>query len=143
MDETTVSVTRSVTLNAPLPEVWGLVGNFHGADRWHPAIAESIREAAGEAEFRLLKIAGGGEILERLGAKPPLVDEVCDIVGHHHHPRKAETLNFKVIYDADWIANLEDRKKENGLQPEKIETIIAEKLLTENGRIEARKTLLG
>ncbi|MBC2745136.1 MAG: HD domain-containing protein [Desulfosarcina sp.] len=83
------------------------------------------------------------EILEKLGAKPPLVEEVCDIVAHHHHPREEETLNFKALYDADWIANLEDRKKENGLAPEKIESIIAEKFLTESGRAEARKTLLG
>jgi hypothetical protein len=78
-----------------------------------------------------------------LGAKPPLVEEVCDIVGHHHHPRQEETLNFKVLYDADWIANLEDRKKKNGLKPETAETIIKEKFLTENGRAEARRTLLG
>jgi len=64
MAETT-SVTRSVTLNAPLPEVWGLVGNFHGLDRWHPAVEKSVREAAGHEEFRLLSLAGGGEILER------------------------------------------------------------------------------
>jgi hypothetical protein len=52
-------------------------------------------------------------------------------------------VNFKVLYDADWIANLEDRKKENGLRPEQIESIVNEKLLTESGRTEARKTLLG
>ena len=45
----------------------------------------------------------------------PLIEEVCDIVGHHHHPREEETLNFKVLYDADLIANLEESKKENGL----------------------------
>jgi hypothetical protein len=79
------------------------------------------------------------EILERLGAKPPLVDEVCDIVGHHHHPREEETPNFKVLYDADWIANLEDRKKEENLSQETVERVLAEKLLTESGRKEARK----
>jgi len=66
MAETTSFVTRSVTLNAPLPEVWGLVGNFHGLDRWHPAVERSVREAAGADEFRLLSLLGGGEILERL-----------------------------------------------------------------------------
>jgi len=65
----TSSVTRKVTLNAPLPEVWGLIGNFHGLGQWHPAVAESIRETAGGEEFRLLKIAGGGEILEHLVGK--------------------------------------------------------------------------
>jgi HD superfamily phosphodiesterase len=83
------------------------------------------------------------EILERLGAKAFLIEEVCDIVGHHHHPRDDETLNFKVLYDADRIANLEDIKKESGIAAERIETIIAEKFLTVAGRDEARKTLLG
>jgi hypothetical protein len=83
------------------------------------------------------------DILEKLGAKPPLVEEVCDIVGHHHHPRDEETLNFKVLFDADRIANLEEAKKQDGLAPEEIDTIIAEKFLTAAGREEARKTLLG
>ena len=62
----TSSVTRTVTLKAPISEVWGLIGNFHGAHNWHPAIAESVRESVGAEEFRLLKIKGGGEILEHL-----------------------------------------------------------------------------
>jgi hypothetical protein len=65
----TSSVTRNVTLNAPLPEVWGVVGNFHGVAQWHPAVAESVRETVAAEEFRLLKIAGGGEILEHLVGK--------------------------------------------------------------------------
>jgi hypothetical protein len=81
------------------------------------------------------------EILETLGAKPPLVDEVCDIVGHHHHPRESETLNFKVLYDADGIANLEDRIKENGVSVDRIAAIIDEKFLTPSGKVEAKKAL--
>lgn len=65
----TSSVTRKITLNVPLPEVWGLIGNFHGLAQWHPAVAESIRDAVGPEEFRLLKIKGGGEILEHLVRK--------------------------------------------------------------------------
>ena len=65
----TSSVTRKATLKASLPEVWGLIGNFHGVAQWHPAVESSTREAVGDEEFRLLKIAGGGEILEHLVAK--------------------------------------------------------------------------
>jgi hypothetical protein len=63
------SVTRRATFKAPVSEVWGVVGNFHGAHDWHPAVADSIRETAGGEEFRLLKLEGGGEILEHLVAK--------------------------------------------------------------------------
>jgi hypothetical protein len=50
-------------------------------------------------------------------------------------------VNFKVLYDADWIANLEDRKKENGTSAERIAAIVEEKLLTESGKVEAKKVL--
>jgi len=69
MNYMTSSVTRKVTLKASVPEVWGLIGNFHGVAQWHPAVAESIRETVGPEEFRLLKIKGGGEILEHLVGK--------------------------------------------------------------------------
>lgn len=107
-------------------------------------IVEAEKHGSSEARFQEAEgPAIAREILERLGAKPLLVEEVCDIVGHHHHPRADETLNFKVLYDADWIANLEDRKKENDLAPERIDAIISEKFLTAGGREEARRTLIG
>ncbi|MCI5190714.1 MAG: HD domain-containing protein [Candidatus Electrothrix sp. AS4_5] len=45
------------------------------------------------------------EILTQLKAESELIDEVCDIIGHHHAPRNEETVNFKVLYDADLIVN--------------------------------------
>lgn len=65
----TNSVTRKVTLTAPLAEVWGLVGNFHRVNEWHPAVEGSTRKSVGDEEFRLLALAGGGEILEHLVGK--------------------------------------------------------------------------
>ncbi|MEZ4568142.1 MAG: hypothetical protein R2860_14700 [Desulfobacterales bacterium] len=53
-----------------------------------------------------------------------MIEEVCDIIGHHHHPREEETLSFKVLYDADLIANIEDNHKDNPAAPEKLEKII-------------------
>jgi len=52
------------------------------------------------------------ELLARLSARAELVAEVCDIIGHHHHPQDAETTNFKVVYDADTLANLEEKSQE-------------------------------
>ncbi|MBU4002305.1 MAG: HD domain-containing protein [Proteobacteria bacterium] len=81
-------------------------------------------------------------ILEKLGTPEALMDEVCDIIGHHHHPREVETLNFKVVYDADLIANLEDNKKESGKDPEQIEKLIQTAFLTPGGKAEAEKVFL-
>ena len=82
------------------------------------------------------------DILTKLGAGADLVEEVCDIIGHHHHPRPDETVNFKVVYDADWMVNLEEAQKGNALDSEKLAALIEKNFLTENGRKLARKTLL-
>lgn len=79
------------------------------------------------------------EILTNLGANPEIIAEVCDIIGHHHHPRAEESTNFKILYDADMIVNLEESKQENKLSPEKLASIIAKKFLTESGRKLAKK----
>ena len=79
------------------------------------------------------------EILDKLGAKEALIDEVCDIIGHHHHPKEDDDVNFKVLYDADLIVNLEEQLKENPKEGEKLEDLIAKAFLTESGKAEARK----
>ncbi|MDP2942102.1 MAG: HD domain-containing protein [Candidatus Omnitrophota bacterium] len=47
-------------------------------------------------------------ILFNCGFEKEAVDEICGIIGHHHSPGKINTLNFKVLYDADWLVNLKD-----------------------------------
>jgi HD superfamily phosphodiesterase len=73
------------------------------------------------------------DMLTRLGATPELIDEVCDIIGHHHHPRAEETVNFKILYDADLIVNLEEKHRESPLDPDKLSDIIATSFLTVSG----------
>jgi DNA-directed RNA polymerase subunit RPC12/RpoP len=82
------------------------------------------------------------DILTKLGATPGLIDEVCDIIGHHHHPRPEETTNFKIVYDADMIVNLEEGMGNGSRDPEKLKALIEKSFLTETGRQLARKTLL-
>lgn len=83
------------------------------------------------------------EILERLGAMQALVEEVCDIIGHHHHPREEESTNFKCMYDADLIVNLEDEIKRGEGRPRKaLEGIISKAFLTESGKKLAKQVLL-
>lgn len=83
------------------------------------------------------------EILAGLGASHELIDEVADIVSHHHHPRAEETANFKAVYDADLITNLEEEETGDAARgKEKISTIIDRAFLTESGRELARSILL-
>jgi HD superfamily phosphodiesterase len=81
-------------------------------------------------------------ILIKLGAKEALVEEVCDIVGHHHHPGSDETINFKVVYDADLIENIDEKQKENPLSPEQLAERIQTSFLTVGGSKIAKEVLL-
>ena len=59
--------------------------------------------------------------------------------GTTHHPRADETINFKVLYDADMITNMEERHKEKPVDPDHIDNFIQTSLLTEGGKEEAEK----
>jgi len=80
--------------------------------------------------------------LKKLGATEELINEVCDIVGHHHHPQAEETINFKILYDADLIVNLEEKHKESPVAQKKIAGIIEKSFLTKCGKELAKKILL-
>ncbi len=82
------------------------------------------------------------DILTKLGATPGLIDEVSDIIGHHHHPRPEETTNFKIVYDADMIVNLEENQHDQKIPREKLAAMIEKNFLTAAGRELARKTFL-
>ena len=107
---------------------------IHAAEKKYGSTAAKYQEIEGPPIAR--------DILGKLGAKPELVNEVCDIIGHHHHPRDQESINFKSLYDADLIANIEDKHKNESITPEKLEQIINKSFLTDSGKRHARKVLL-
>ncbi|MFH0999013.1 MAG: HD domain-containing protein [Pseudomonadota bacterium] len=107
---------------------------IHEAERKHGSTAARFQELEGPPIAR--------SILIKLGAKAELIDEVCDIVGHHHHPRIEETVNFQVLYDADLVTNIEENQKESSASPDRLNQMIEKSFLTESGRKIARETLL-
>jgi len=104
------------------------------AEKEHKSTEAEPHEEAGPPIAR--------ETLTRLGAKDALIDEVCDIVGHHHHPGKEESINFKSLYDADLIANLVEKHKESPMTSETFRDTLSGSFLTETGRDLAKKVLL-
>jgi hypothetical protein len=80
--------------------------------------------------------------LEKLGANEELIGEICDIIAHHHHPRPDDSLNFKVVYDADLLENLNEKQKEAPRPKAEIEALIERSFLTDAGREAAREMLL-
>ena len=105
---------------------------IHEAERKHGSTEARYQEEEGPPIAR--------EILAKLSASRDIIDEVCDIIGRHHHPRAEEMVNFKIVYDADLISNLEE--KEEPLDREKLATIIEKSFFTASGRKLAEALLL-
>ncbi|WP_417914423.1 HD domain-containing protein [Candidatus Electronema sp. JM] len=80
------------------------------------------------------------ELLTALKAQPELIDEVCDIIGHHHSPRETETVNFKVLYDADLIVNMTEEHQDKPLSQQQLDKVISV-MLTEAGKAQAKAAL--
>jgi putative nucleotidyltransferase with HDIG domain len=107
----------------------------HEADKKH--------EEGGGEYYRHQEMEGipiAREILERLDIKKEERDMICDIIEHHHHPREEETLNFQILYEADWLVNMEEK----GLSRDRkeIEAMIEKHFRTEAGRKLAEKLYL-
>jgi hypothetical protein len=63
-------VVRSTIIDASADRVWGVLRDFNGFDRWHPALAASEIERSQSAErigcVRRVKLADGSELREQL-----------------------------------------------------------------------------
>ncbi len=64
------TVFRSTIIDAPIEAVWGLLRDFNGHDRWHPAVEESHIEGvrAGDqiGAVRNFRLATGAQLREQL-----------------------------------------------------------------------------
>ncbi len=80
-------------------------------------------------------------ILTKLRFEQNQIEEICEIIAHHHSPGKINTQNFGILYDADWLVNLRD---EYDIQDrKKLSNIIEKVFLTQSGKALARETYLG
>ena len=77
------------------------------------------------------------KILLKIGLKKSDIDDMCDLIAHHHTPGKVNSLNFRILYDADWLVNLKDEV--DTLNKEKLTNIIEKVFLTGSGRKLAKK----
>ncbi len=73
---------------------------IHEAERKYDSSAGRYQEIEGPPIAR--------DIMRRQGLKVSFIEEVCEIVGNHHSPKKVNTSNFRIVYDADWLVNLND-----------------------------------
>jgi hypothetical protein len=81
-------------------------------------------------------------IMTGLGASKELIDEVCDLITQIHAPDLQETMNFKILFDAEQIAGLEEKHKQCPLARELVSDMIENRLLTKTGRNVATQLLI-
>lgn len=76
-------------------------------------------------------------IMEKLHFKKEVIDEVCLIIANHHSPGKIDTVNFRALYDADWLVNLKDEF--GSKDKESLSRVIEKVFLTKSGKELARQ----
>ncbi|MBO4224522.1 SRPBCC family protein [Bradyrhizobium neotropicale] len=63
-------IVKSTIIDAPTEAVWGVLRDFNGHDRWHPAVATSTIERAHSADkigcVRRFRLKDGSELREQL-----------------------------------------------------------------------------
>jgi HD superfamily phosphodiesterase len=103
------------------------------AERKYGSAAGHLQELEGPPVARA--------ILYRLGYTAPFIEEVCAIIGSHHSLGEVDSANFHVVWDADWLVNLEE---EPSLQSESSRRqIIDNQMLTATGKTMAKERYLG
>ncbi|OGX17039.1 MAG: hypothetical protein A3K83_06225 [Omnitrophica WOR_2 bacterium RBG_13_44_8b] len=80
------------------------------------------------------------KILEDLKIRGEIIDEVCRIIASHHSPGEIDTLNFKILWDADWLVNLKDEYDTR--DKKELERIVEKVFMTKSGKVKAREVYL-
>ncbi len=82
------------------------------------------------------------ELMEKLGAKEELINEVMEIVGHHTRPEKNDDISRKILHDADKLTHMAACEKKNGVGKEAFQTKIDKIFLTASGTELAKQVLI-
>ena len=102
-----LNILRSTVVEAPVASVWGLLRDFNGHDRWHPAVAESEITLGGAADVvgcvRRFRLVDGGVLREHLLAlsdrdhsfRYSIIDAPIPLFGYVAH------VQLKPITDGD------------------------------------------
>ncbi|MFC1545527.1 HD domain-containing protein [Gemmatimonadota bacterium] len=105
------------------------------------------REVHGSTSGRFQEIEGptvAREILTRHRFHTDQIDHICGLIANHHSDRDPEivdTLEFHVLWDADWLVNFRGRYR-NATDEEKA-AAIEEIFKTKRGKELAREMYLG
>lgn len=82
------------------------------------------------------------EIMESHNIDFEMMDEIAEIIAHHHTPGKVSSNNFKLLYDADWLVNLPEVYDLINKTEAEIENLIDKVFLCDIGKELAQKEFL-
>ena len=97
---------------------------IHEAERKHGSPAGKYQEIEGPPIAE--------EILKRHDIPAETVEHVSKIVANHHSARDIDTLEFRIVWDADWLVNIPDDLPDAG--KEKLQSVIEKTFKTGKGR---------
>ena len=97
---------------------------IHEAERKYNSSAGNYQEIEGPPIAR--------EILYDFDIPRDKVDHICKIIANHHSAKDINTLEFRIIWDADWLVNIATEFDINNKN--KIEKLINKIFKTDAGR---------
>jgi HD superfamily phosphodiesterase len=119
---------------------------------WHILMPASIlhdvgikvaEEKYGSSTGHLQEKEGPGvarRFMLKLGMRIEDIEEICEIIAHHHSPGIIKTNNFNILYDADLLVNIAEEMKTR--DKSKLKHIIESSFLTPTGRKLAERVYL-
>lgn len=63
------------------------------------------------------------------------IDHICKIIGNHHSAKDIDTIEFRIVWDADWLVNIPDEFQ--NVNRDKLQRIINKVFKTKHGRKKA------
>jgi len=105
---------------------------IHEAERKYGSCGGRYQEIEGPAVAR--------QILLGLKADAAFIETVCEIIGKHHTPAGVDSPEFRILWDADALVNLQEVVP--GKSTEEIEAVLRKSMVTEPGYRMARRQFL-
>jgi len=119
--------TRIVEIAAILHDI-----GIHEAEKKHGSSAGIYQEIEGPAIAK--------DILKKYNLSTEEVNHITKIISNHHSDKDISTIEFKIIWDSDWIVNIPDEFDVNN--QDKIKRVINKVFKTKIGADIAKKLYL-
>ena len=97
---------------------------IHEAERKHNSSAGNYQEIEGPPIAE--------KIMKKLKIHDEIIEHVCRIIASHHSAKNIDTIEFRIIWDADWIVNIPDEYPD--LEKKSISELIESTFKTEYGK---------